>query len=149
MFWLKGSAIVIAGLLPLIIVASGSAKLRVRSCPPSQAGGMVRMVVAPRSIEAGQSMHFRIDNSLGPTVFYGTDYSIQECVAGVWMLAPFTPTVSTRQRIAQRPGRGRWSSVPIPTTAEGGEYRIRKVVGSEEGNRWLYGQFGVSAPGAE
>ena len=113
------------------------------SCPLSPNAGVVRLVVAPGAVAAGRAVHFRIDNSRGPTLTYGADYGIQQCLAGVWKLAPFSPTTFTKQRIAQRPSRGRWQGVPIPTTAAIGEYRIRKAVSDGTGGLWLYHDFDV------
>lgn len=110
-----------------------------------EVSGAVKLVVAPGSVAAGQRAHFRVDNSKGPTITYGAAYRIQECMAGVWMLAPFSPTAATRQRICQRRGRGRWWRAPIPATAAVGRYRIRKLVEVEGSGRWLYGDFDVIA----
>jgi len=126
-------------------IVINSADAAPSSCVPSPDAGVVRLVVAPGAVAAGRAVHFRIDNSRGPTLTYGADYSIQRCVAGVWELAPFSPTAFIRQRIAQRPSRGRWQRVPIPTTAAIGEYRVRKAVSDGMEGRWLYDDFDVSA----
>jgi hypothetical protein len=133
------------GLMSAASPTTDSANGVPRSCAPSPNAGVVRLVVAPGSVVAGQAVHFRIDNSRGPTLTYGVDYSIQQCVAGVWKLAPFSPTGFTKQRIAQRPSRGRWRRVPIPTTAAAGEYRVRKSVSDGMRGRWLYDDFDVFA----
>src|SRR5690349_8163695 len=131
-------ALAAVGLMLAASPTTDSASGAVQSCPPPPDAGVVRLVVAPRSVAAGQAVHFRIDNSRGPTLTYGVDYSIQQCVDGAWKLAPFSPTVFTKQRIRQRPSRGRWRRVPIPTTAAAGEYRVRKSVNDGTWGRWLY-----------
>lgn len=133
------------GLMSAASPTTDSANAVPQPCVPSLDGRAVRLVVAPGSVAAGQATHVRIDNSQGPTITYGAHYSIQQCVAGVWELAPFSPTVFTRQRIRQRPSRGRWQRVPIPITAEVGEYRIRKSIDDGMGGRWLYDDFDVVA----
>lgn len=138
-------ALTVAGLLSVVSPASGSAMIEPRSCAPTPEAAGIRLVVAPDSVIAGQSVHYRVDNRKGPTITYGADYSIQECVAGVWMLAPFSPTVFPKQKIAQLPSRGRWWRVPIPTTAAAGEYRVRKSVNDGMRGRWLYDGFDVVA----
>lgn len=138
-------AISMAVLLSVVSSATGSATKAPGSCAPTPEAIAIRLVVAPGSGVAGQKEHFRVDNTAGPTITYGANYSIQECVAGVWNLAPFSPTAATRQRIRQRPGRGRWWGVPIPATAVSGQYRIRKVVEVERSGRWLYGTFDIVA----
>ncbi len=119
------------------------------SCPSPPAARGINLVVASKSVAAGQAVHFRIDNSNGAAITYGTPYSVQECVAGKWLPASFSPPGPwTRQKIGQRPGPGRWQSVLVPTTAVAGRYRIRKVVAFGEGGHWLYGDFDVVIPGA-
>lgn len=137
------AALAAVGLMSAVSPTTGSANGVHRSCAPTPDAGVIRLVVAPGSVVAGQAVHFRIDNSRGPTLTYGVDYSIQQCVSGVWQLAPFSPKVFTRQRIRQRPSRGRWRKVPIPTTALAGEYRIRKSVNDGMRGRWLYGSFDI------
>jgi hypothetical protein len=138
-------ALAAVGLVSAASPVTDSANAASQSCAPSPDAGVVRLVVAPGSVVAGQAVHFRIDNSRGPTLTYGADYSIQQCVAGVWKLAPFSPTGFTKQRIAQRPSRGRWQRIPIPTTAAAGEYRVRKSVNDGMRGRWLYDGFDVVA----
>lgn len=129
-------------------VAAGASSGAPHSCNLSPKPKTIKLVVAPMKIAAGEAVHFRIDNSTGPPVLYGTPYSIQECVAGVWVLAPFDPPGPwTKQLIAQRPSRGKWQVVQVPTTAAAGEYRIRKSIRTDESNRWLYGNFSVGSPG--
>ena len=139
-------ALAAVGLMSAASPTTDSASGAFQSCAPPPDAGVVRLVVAPGSVVAGQVVHFRIDNSRGPTLTYGVDYSIQQCVSGVWQLAPFSPTVFTRQRIRQRPSRGRWRRVPIPTTAAAGQYRVRKSVNDGIRGRWLYDDFDVVAP---
>lgn len=134
------------GLMSAASPTTDSADGAPRSCAPSPDAGEVRLIVAPKSVAAGQATHFRIDNMKGPTIIYGPGYSIQECVAGVWALAPFSPMGAARVRIVQRPSRGRWQRVQIPTTAAAGEYRIRKSVSEGMQGRWLYDDFDVAAP---
>lgn len=141
------AALVFAGLVSFVPGAGEAAAGARQSCAPSPDAGTVRLVVAPKSAVAGQAVHFRIDNSEGPAITYGTHYGVQECLDGVWVLASFNPPGWTRQKIAQMPSRGRWQSVQIPTTAVPGEYRIRKSVQVSERGRWLYGDFDVVAPG--
>lgn len=131
------------GLLSVILPALASDAIAVGPCAPTPDAVAVRLVIAPKSAAAGQRVHFRVDNTAGPTITYGADYSIQECVAGVWRLAAFSPTVATKQRIRQRQGRGRWWDAPIPADAATGHYRIRKMVEVGRNGRWLYGDFGV------
>ncbi len=135
----------VVGVMSAAWPTTDSANAASQLCVPSPDAGVVRLVVVPGSVAAGQAVHFRIDNSRGPTLTYGADYSIQQCVAGVWKLAPFSPTAFTRQLIQQRPSRGRWQRVPIPTTATVGEYRLRKSVSDGMGARWLYCDFDVVA----
>jgi hypothetical protein len=140
--------LVAAGLISLASAASEAAAGAFESCATSPDAGTVRSVAAPESALAGQAVHFRIDNSKGPAITYGTPYSVQECLAGVWVLASFSPAGPwTKQKIAQKPSHGRWRSVLIPTTAAAGQYRIRKS--AWDGERWhsLYGDFDVVAPG--
>lgn len=144
--YLAVGALSLAGLLSVVSPAAGSATIAPGSCAPTPEVGAVKLVVAPGSVAAGQRVHFRVDNTEGPTITYGAEYGIQECVAGVWRLAPFSPTAATRQRIRQRRGRGRWWSAPISDTAATGQYRIRKLVEVERSSRWLYGDFDVAAP---
>jgi hypothetical protein len=116
-----------------------------QSCVPRTNTGVVRLVLAPGSVAAGQEVHFRIDNSTGPAITFGTPFSVQQCIAGTWVLASFSPPGPwTKQLIRQRPSRGRWRSLEIPTTAAAGEYRIRKSVSAGEGGRWLYADFRVA-----
>jgi hypothetical protein len=136
-----------AGLLSVVSLATASGQTNRGSCPPTPKAVAVRLVVAPGSTAAGETVHFRVDNTAGPTITYGANYSIQECVAGAWTLAPFSPKAATRQRIRQRPGRGRWWIAPTPTTAATGHYRIRKLVGIGRRGRWLYGNFDIAAQG--
>lgn len=141
-------ALVFVGLVSLAPGTGEAAAGARQSCAPSPDKGTVRLIVAPKSAVAGQAVHFRIDNSEGPAITYGTPYGVQECLEGVWVLASFSPPGPwTRQKIAQRPSRGRWQSIQIPTTAVPGEYRIRKSVQVSERGRWLYGHFDVVAPG--
>jgi hypothetical protein len=137
-----------AGLLSVVSLAAASGQTNRGSCPPTPRAVPVKLVVATRSVAAGEPVHFRVDNTAGPTITYGADYSIQECVAGAWTLAPFSPTAATRQRIRQRPSRGRWWHAPIPSTAATGRYRIRKSVEVGRSVRWLYGDFSVVAQSA-
>jgi hypothetical protein len=139
------TSLMAAGLMSATSSTTDSANAASQMCIPSSDGRDVRLVVAPGSVAAGQAVHFRIDNSRGPTIIYGADYSVQQCVAGVWKLAPFSPTVFPKQRIAQRPSRGRWQRVPIPATAVAGEYRIRKSVNDGTRGRWLYDDFDIVA----
>jgi hypothetical protein len=132
-----------AGLLAVILPAFASGTVAVGQCAPTPEAVAVRLVVAPGSVAPGQRVHFRVDNTAGPTITYGADYGIQECVNGVWRLAVFSPTVATKQRIRQRQGRGRWWDAPIPADAATGRYRIRKMVEVGRNSRWLYGDFGV------
>jgi hypothetical protein len=110
-----------AGPLSVVSLADASAPIAPGSCTRLPEAVAVRLVVTPASIAAGQKVHFRVDNTAGPMITYGADYSIQECVAGTWRLAPFSPTAATRQRIRQRPGRGQWWDAPTPTTAAAGQ----------------------------
>lgn len=139
-------ALAAAGLLSIILPAVGSARVTSGSCAPTPQPGAVRLIVARGSVTVGESVHFRVDNTKGPPITYGADYSIQECVAGVWRLAPFSPAAATRQRIRQRRGRGRWWDAPIPGDAQAGEYRIRKRVEVETRGRWLYRDFAIVPP---
>jgi hypothetical protein len=141
--YLAISALTVAGVVSVVAPVRGSAPNDLGSCPPTPRAVAVRLVVAPGSGTAGEPIHFRVDNTAGPTITYGAGYSIQECVAGVWMLAPFSPTAATRQRIRQRPSRGRWWDVRIPADAATGRYRIRKVVEVGRSGRWLYGDFDI------
>jgi hypothetical protein len=126
------------------VLAGGAEPLEEQPCAPTPDAGALRLVVAPGSIAAGQAAHYRIDNSTGPPITYGTPFSIQECVAGVWVLASFNPSGPwTKPLFLQRPGRGRWRSVQIPTKAAAGDYRIRKSVRAGGRGRWLYGEFVV------
>lgn len=144
------TALVAAGLVSMASAASAGAKTgTVESCSASPDAKEVKLAVGPESIAAGQTVHFRIDNSKGPTVTYGTPYSVQECLGGVWVLASFSPPGPwTKQLIRQRPSRGRWRSVLIPTTAAAGHYRIRKSVRIGESGRWLYDDFDVVSSAA-
>jgi hypothetical protein len=135
----------VVGLVPPVSAMTYTASAVPRSCPPSPDAGAIGLAVAPRSVTPGRTVHFQIDNSRAPTLTYGADYSIQECVVGVWKLAPFSPTVFTRQLIQQRPSRGRWWRVRIPTTTAIGKYRVRKTVSAGRRTRWLYGEFAVVA----
>ena len=142
------AGLVAAGLISLAPWASEAAAGALESCAPSPDAGTVRLVVAPKSAVPGHAVHFRIDNSRGPGITYGTPYSVQECVGGVWVLAAFSPPGPwTKQKFGQRPGHGRWQRVEIPMTAVAGQYRIRKSVQVEEEGRSLYGDFDVVAPG--
>jgi hypothetical protein len=89
-----------AGLMSPVSSTADSANAASQSCAPSPNARVVRLVVAPGSVVAGQAVHFRIDNSKGPKITYGKAYSIQQCVAGVWKLAPFSPAVFPKQKIA-------------------------------------------------
>lgn len=135
--------IAVAGLLPVATPVTASGPIDHGSCPPTPKSVAVKLVIAPRSIVAGEPLHFRVDNTSGPTITYGADYNVQECVDGVWILAPFSPTVATRQRIRQRPGRGRWWDVATPSIAEAGRYRIKKLVEIGRNGRWLYEKFNI------
>jgi hypothetical protein len=139
------NALTVAGLLSVVSPATASAPIDLGSCPPTPKAAAVKLVVPPRSAAAGEPVHFRVDNTAGPTITYGADYSIQECVAGAWRLAPFSPTAATRQRIRQRPSRGRWWDALTPATAATGHYRIRKLVEIGRRGRWLYGDFDLIA----
>lgn len=136
-------ALAVAGLLLLVSPESPLAATPPGSCGPSPQAHALKLVVASQSVPAGQTLQFRVDNIAGPTIVYGADYAIQECLNGVWVLAPFSPKSATRQRIRQRPSRGRWWNAPISSTAESGAYRIRKAVQVEGRRRWLYGEFEV------
>jgi hypothetical protein len=143
--YLAIGALTVSGLLSVVSLAAASGLIHHGSCAPTPEAIAVRLVVASGSTAAGQRVHFRVDNTTGPTITYGADYSIQECVAGAWRLAPFSPTAATRQRIRQRPSRGRWWDAPTPATAAAGHYRIRKLVEVGRSGRWLYGDFDLIA----
>jgi hypothetical protein len=143
------AALVVTGLVSIASAANGVVASAPDPCPPSYSASGIDLVAAPESVAAGQSEHFRIDNSKGPAVTYGTPYAIQECLSGVWVLAPFSPRGPwTKQLIRQRPSRGRWCGFLIPATAATGEYRVRKAVDVGSRGRWLYGDFGVVAAGS-
>jgi hypothetical protein len=125
------------------LASAGEAAAASGSCRPTPKAKTVKLVLTPGAVAAGKAIHYRIDNSAGPTITYGPGYSIQECVASVWVLAPFSPPGAARVKIAQRPSRGRWEAVPIPATAIVGQYRVRKSVSTEEGGRSLYGEFDI------
>lgn len=138
------AALTAAGLLAVASPATGAATVAPGSCAPTPEARRLSLVVAPGSLAAGQTVHFRIDNSTASAITYGPGYSIQECVAGVWMLAPFSPLGEARVKILQRPGRGRWQGAPTPTTAAAGEYRIRKSIAVGRRGRWIYGDFAIA-----
>lgn len=120
------------------------------SCARRPNTGVLSLLVAAESVPPGQTVRFQVDKSTGPTIMYGVDYSVQQCVAGVWMLAPFSPELFTRQRIQQSGHAGSWWNAPIPGDAVPGEYRIRKSVW--DGGYWhrLYGEFEVAVqPGID
>jgi hypothetical protein len=125
----------------LLVVPAGASAA---SCPPLPASSDLRLVVTPQVLAAGGVAHYRIDNSDGPAIRFGASLSIQQCVAGSWVLAPFSPTIFTKQRFGQRPGRGGWFSVSIPADAAAGSYRIRKRVSALDRWRSLYGRFTLS-----
>jgi hypothetical protein len=113
-------------------------------CPASAQRGAIRMAVSPVSVSPGQALRYRIDNSAGPTITYGTPYSVQVCLGGVWVLAPFSPQGPwTKQRIRQGPSHGRQWSVQLPDGVASGAYRIRKEVATANSVRWLYAPFSV------
>jgi hypothetical protein len=115
-------------------------------CPSNPRSAVVRVTVTPDPIAPGQTLRFRLDDTGGRWLTYGADYSIQQCVAGVWSLAPFSPEIFTRQLIHQLSGRGKWWEARTPAEAEGGRYRIRKPVRYDGGGHWLYGEFEMRSP---
>jgi hypothetical protein len=142
------AVLVAASLVSIVWAASAEATGGLESCPSSPDAKGVRLVVGPESVAAGQTVHFRIDNSTGPTVTYGSPYGVQECLGGVWVLSSFSPPGPwPKQLIRQRPSHGRWQSVEVPMTAVAGQYRIRKSVQFGERGHSLYGDFDVVAPG--
>jgi hypothetical protein len=141
-------AIGIVAAVGLISVASPTTDLTSaasQGCRLSPTAGVVRLIVTPGSVAAGGAAHFRIDNSKGPTLTYGAGYSIQQCVSGVWKLAPFSPTAFTKQRTRQRPSHGRWRGIPIAPDATTGKYRIRKSVEIGMRAHWLYANFTIAS----
>lgn len=129
-----------------VIAVMPSRAIASASCPKQSNTGSIKVVVVPRSVSLGQEVRFQIENPRGPAVAYGAEFSIQQCVDGIWMLAPFSPEVFTKQRIEQPAGKkGPWSRVQIPTDAASGAYRIRKSVWDGERWRSLAGEFRVSA----
>lgn len=134
------------GCVSAVAATRETASAASQPCAPSPGAGAIELFVAPGSVPAGQATHFRIENIRGPAIIYGPGYSVQECVAGAWTLAPFSPTAEARVRIVQRPSRGRWQRVQIPATAVAEKYRVRKSVSADGRGRWLYGEFEIVAP---
>jgi hypothetical protein len=143
------AALVGSGLVSVAAAAGAAAAPgAAETCPPSPKSTRVELIAAPESVVAGESVHFRIDNSTGPGITYGTPYAIQQCLGGVWVLASFSPPGPwIKPLLGQNPGPGTWWSAPTPTTAPAGRYRIRKSVRFDERGHSLYDDFDVVAAG--